>query len=207
VRKSLVIDPRIKAKPDDILPLPVVVRVTEFTEAAAKAFAEDLEKAHHTGQPVIPVVIDSYGGVAYSLLDMIAQIQVARLPVVTVAEGKAMSCGACLFAMGNMRYAAPHATLMFHDVWGGAVGKIPEIKAGVAETERVRDLVYSLTARSIGQPADFFVKEFRARGNAEWYMTARQAKQLGIATHIGVPELVCEVGVKYRFGARMRAKE
>ena len=45
---------------------PVIIRVRNFNEAAAKTFTEQMAKAHNTGQPVIPVIIDSYGGAVYS---------------------------------------------------------------------------------------------------------------------------------------------
>ena len=81
--------------------------------------------AHSTGQKVIPVVIDSYGGQVYSLMSMIAAIESAELPVATIVEGKAMSCGAVLLSFGEqgMRFADPHATVMIHDVSSGGYGK------------------------------------------------------------------------------------
>ena len=45
---------------------PVIVRVNKFDEESAKDFATQISLAHNTGQKVIPVVIDSYGGQAYS---------------------------------------------------------------------------------------------------------------------------------------------
>ena len=72
---------------------PITIRVDEFTPNGAKEFAAKMEAAHNTGQPVIPIVIDSYGGQVYSLMAMIAQIKSAEKPIATIIEGKAMSCG------------------------------------------------------------------------------------------------------------------
>ena len=71
--------------------LPVVIRVRKFTEDSAKEFSELMCKAQNTGQPVIPVIIDSYGGQVYSLMSMISDIRHATLPVATIIQGKAMS--------------------------------------------------------------------------------------------------------------------
>ena len=108
---------------------PIVIRVRKFDESAAKEFSEKMAKAHNTGQPVVPVVIDSYGGQVYSLLAMVSEIQHSKLPVATIVQGKAMSCGAILFSFGQkgMRYMDPHATVMIHDVSGAGWGKVEEV--------------------------------------------------------------------------------
>ena len=72
---------------------PVIIRVNKFDEDAASEFAAKIGLAHNTGQKIIPVVIDSYGGQVYSLMSMIAAIKASELPVATIVEGKAMSCG------------------------------------------------------------------------------------------------------------------
>ncbi len=83
---------------------PVVIRVNKFDEKSAKDFAEKIASAHNTGQSVIPVIIDSYGGQVYSLMSMIASIKNSELPVATIVEGKAMSCGVILFSCGTEGY-------------------------------------------------------------------------------------------------------
>ena len=50
---------------------PVIARVNEFTEQAAEKLSTDISAAHNTGQDIIPIVIDSYGGEVYSLMSMI----------------------------------------------------------------------------------------------------------------------------------------
>ena len=59
---------------------PVIVRVNKFDEDAAKKFDQEIARAHNTGQKVIPVVIDSYGGQVYSLMSMISAIKHSELP-------------------------------------------------------------------------------------------------------------------------------
>ena len=53
---------------------PIVVRVNKFNEDGAKKFTADMAQAHNSGQNIIPIVIDSYGGQVYSLMSMIADI-------------------------------------------------------------------------------------------------------------------------------------
>jgi len=196
----LIVDPRIKGKVEELIPQPIIVRVSKFNEDGAKLFSEEMEKAHQTHQPVIPIVIDSFGGQVHSLLDMIAQIQSAKLPIVTVLEGKGMSCGAMLFAMGQQRYMAPNATLMLHDVSSVSWGKVEEIKADAKETERLHKLIFAIVAKNVGKPDDYFTKIIHDKGHAEWFLTAKEAKKHNLCTHIAIPELSCEIGITYKFG-------
>ena len=96
---------------------PVIIRVNKFDEESAKEFTDLMSRAQNTGQSVIPLVIDSYGGQVYSLMAMISAIKASRVPVATIIEGKAMSCGAILFSFGaeGKRYMDPDATLMIQD--------------------------------------------------------------------------------------------
>ena len=51
---------------------PVIITVNKFDEKSAKDFQQQIAQAHNTGQKVIPVVIDSYGGQVSSLMTMIS---------------------------------------------------------------------------------------------------------------------------------------
>ena len=126
--------------------LPTIIRVNKFDESAAKAFSAAMTRAQNTGQPVVPVIIDSYGGQVYSLMSMISDIEHSKVPVATIVQGKAMSCGAILFSFGaeGYRYMDPHATLMIHDVSSMKFGKVEEVKAGAEETERLNKRVPDL---------------------------------------------------------------
>ena len=117
------IDPKVREL--ELRHNPVMIRVNKFTEDSAAEFATKMAMAHNTGQSVIPVVIDSYGGQVYSLMSMISSINASEIPVATIVEGKAMSCGVILFSCGQegLRFITPEATLMIHDVSSGTFGK------------------------------------------------------------------------------------
>ena len=93
---------------------PVIITVRDFDEENANSFIKEIGLAHNTGQPIIPVVIDSYGGDVYALNRMIDAIKHSELPVATIVEGKAMSCGAILMTFGTKgyRYCNSDATVM-----------------------------------------------------------------------------------------------
>lgn len=178
---------------------PIIIRVNEFDEESAKEFVDLMSRAQNTGQSVIPVVIDSYGGQVYSLMAMISAIKASRVPVATIVEGKAMSCGALLFSFGaeGLRFMDPDATLMIHDVSSGSFGKVEEIKTNAKEVERLNRKVYEMMARNCGKPADYFLKLVHEKGHADWYLDAQEAKLHNIANDLRVPTLTCKVELSY----------
>jgi ATP-dependent Clp protease protease subunit len=178
---------------------PVIIRVNKFDEESSKEFTELMSRAQNTGQSVIPVVIDSYGGQVYALMTMISAIKASRIPVATIVEGKAMSCGALLFSFGaeGKRYMDPDATLMIHDVSSFAMGKVEDIKADAKEVDRLNKKVYEMMARNCGKPSDYFLKLVHERGHADWYLDSQEAKSHNVANELRVPTLTCKVDLNY----------
>lgn len=180
---------------------PVIIRVNEFDKDAAKEFASQMSLAQSTGQPVIPVIIDSYGGQVYSLMSMIGNIKSSKVPVATIVEGKAMSCGAILFSFGaqGYRFMDPDATIMIHDVSSGAIGKIEDIKADSNEAERLNQKVYKMMASNCGKNPSYFLDIIHEKSHADWYLDADEAIFHGLANHIRVPEMKIVADLKYKF--------
>ena len=180
---------------------PIMIRVNRFNEKSATDFATKMAMAHSTGQKVIPIIIDSYGGEVYSLMSMISAIRASDIPVATIVEGKAMSCGAVLLTFGEdgMRFADPDATIMIHDVSSGCFGKIEEMKADVKEAERLDDKIFTMMARNCGKKDDYFKKKVFNKKHADWFMDAQEAKKHGLVNHLRVPKLNIKVDVDIDF--------
>lgn len=180
---------------------PIIITVNKFDEKSAKEFQAQVAQAHNTGQKVIPVIIDSYGGQVYSLMSMISAIKHSELPIATIVEGKAMSCGAVLLTFGEegMRFADPNATIMIHDVSTGGHGKIEELKADVKEAERLDEKIFTMMARNCGKKDDFFKKKVFTKKHADWFMNAEEAKKHSIVNHLRVPKLNISVSVDVDF--------
>ena len=180
---------------------PIIIRVNKFDEKSANEFATKIAMAHSTGQKVIPVIIDSYGGQVYSLMTMVAAIKSSDLPVATIVEGKAMSCGAVLLSFGEegLRFASPDATVMIHDVSSGGHGKIEELKADVKEAERLDEKIFTMMSRNCGKKDDYFKKKVFNKKHADWFMDAPEAKKHGLVNHLRVPKLNIKVNVDIDF--------
>ena len=180
---------------------PVIVYVNKFNEEAAKKFSEDIGKAQATGQPIIPVVIDSYGGAVYSLMSMVSTIKASEVPVSTIVLGKAMSCGTILASCGaeGLRFCSPDATYLVHDVSSWAVGKIEEMKVSTKEASRLDKKIHTLMARNCGQKDNYFKKLSQKKKGADWFFTPKEAKKHNLANHICIPKMTVSIDVNYKF--------
>jgi len=181
--------------------LPVIIRVKKFDEGAANEFCTKMNKAQNSGQPIVPVIIDSYGGQVYSLMSMISDIRHSNIPVATIVQGKAMSCGAVLFSFGaeGRRYMDPDATLMIHDVSSMGWGKVEEIKADAAETERLNQKIYKMMAENCGHHKDYFLDIIHEKGHADWFLDVDEVLKHNLANHNHIPTLKITAQVKFNF--------
>tara|TARA_Y100001973_G_C5200140_1_gene337021 strand:+ start:1288 stop:1893 length:606 start_codon:yes stop_codon:yes gene_type:complete len=176
---------------------PVIIRVRSFNEAAAKEFSSLMMRAHNTGQTIVPVIIDSYGGQVYSLMSMISDIKNSKLPVATIVQGKAMSCGAILFSFGNegMRYMDEDSTVMIHDVSSMGWGKIEELKADAAEADRLNKKIFHMMAKNCGKNKKYFLDLIHEKGHADWYLDSDECLEHNLTNKVEVPTLNVNVSV------------
>lgn len=198
---SLVIDPRIKVRdPALLLTMPRVIRITEFDEEAAQKFANEVSLTHQTGQTILPIIVDSYGGDIYALWSMIDTIKTSPLTIATIIEGKAMSCGAVFFTCGHegYRYMGPNATIMIHDAGFDDIGgkKSEDLKIESKEIDRLNRKLYRMMERNIGKPVDYLWDLAQQRGRTDWYVTPKEALRHNIANRIGIPTFKTTVKVE-----------
>lgn len=169
----------------------VTIYVNEFSEESARDFYFSFSRALKSGQKIIPIVIDSYGGSADSLIAMMDVIYSSPVPVATLAVGKAMSCGAFLLSCGTegMRFIGPNSRVMIHGVSSGLFGKLPEVKHELIEMNRMQDMMFKNMAKNCGKPVNYFLKLLEKKGNLDWYLTPQECLKHNIVNHIRVPML------------------
>lgn len=191
-------DLKVKSPADLLADLPEVVLVNKFNEDGAEKFRTSFNKALQSKQPIVPIVIDSFGGQVYALLSMLDIIKASTKPVATIVQGKAMSCGAILFSAGKegFRFMGPSATVLIHDVSSWASGKVEEVKADAAETERLNHLIYTMLANNCGKPDNYFLELVHKRGHADWFLNAEECKEHNLANHIRIPTLKIQIDLK-----------
>ena len=165
------------------------ILVNEFSEFGVKNFKVDFDDLNSSALPIIPVIIDSYGGEIYSLLAMLDIMSTAVKPVATIGLGKAMSCGSILLACGSpgLRFVGPHCTVMVHDAATISFGKIEELKADVGEAERLNIKIFNLLNERCGKSKNYFQKIVADKKHVNWYLESEEALKHGLADHIGLP--------------------
>lgn len=165
------------------------ILVNEFSEYGVKCFKSDFDDLNNSNLPIIPILIDSFGGEVYSLLAILDIMSTAIKPVATVALGKAMSCGSILLACGSpgLRFVGEHSTVMVHDVATVSFGKIEELKADVGEGERLNNKIFEMLDERCGKHKGYFQKIVAEKKHANWYLDSQEVIKHGIADHIGMP--------------------
>lgn len=184
---------------DGNLMTPEFIQVKDFEAQTASTFANAFARLTQLPQDVIPIQVDSFGGHVYSLLGMIDTIDSSKKPVCTFVTSKAISCGAVLLSGGTpgFRFASKSATILIHQVASTAMGKNSDVQADAIETQRLNDLVMEVLAKNSKKPKRFYSDLLRSSGNADFYMSAKEAKKYGLIDHIGVPTIEMNVMVRY----------
>jgi ATP-dependent protease ClpP protease subunit len=197
------IDPLLSLrKLEDILQIPEVILVTEFENEHVAKFLNQLQTGNNNKcQPVIPILIDSYGGSAYGVLTMISAILNVNKPVATIVTSKAMSAGAILFGFGTegYRYMAPSATLMIHDVGTLIGGKVKEIEAKFDNVNDLNENTYKRLAKHVGHHKNYFLDLIDKQKRLDWYLDANESKKHNLANHLHVPKMNVKLNLEVDF--------
>lgn len=174
--------------------------VNEFNEESVRFFRETFDELNLSPNiPYIPIYVDSFGGDCYSLLAMLDIIESAQKPVVTVAIGKAMSCGALLVALGGHspnRFATRHCTIMLHDIASFSSGKMEELRSDFREAERLTDLIFDLLDARCKKKNGYFKTLFGQHKHADIYFDSVEAKKHGLIDQVGYPLMVPQSNIE-----------
>lgn len=167
--------------------------VNEFTEASALRFREQImEHVKNFGieKPII-VYIDSYGGYADSLCNMLETMDEVPNAFITVASGKAMSCGAILLSHGDYRFCGRHARTMIHEIQAMACGNARTVENDALEIKRLNKRVMEILARNCKMKNYKELKErFNDKDADELWMDAEESLKFGLVDYIGMPLLM-----------------
>ena len=165
------------------------ILVNEFSEYGVRCFKSDFDDLRSSSLPILPIIIDSYGGEIYSLLAMLDIMAIADRPVATIALGKAMSCGSILLACGTkgFRFIGPNTTMMIHDAATHSFGKIEELKSDVGEADRLNNKIFNTLDHRCNKRAGYFKKILAEKKHTNWYLEPQEALKHGLIDHIGIP--------------------
>jgi ATP-dependent Clp protease protease subunit len=119
--------------------------------------------------------ITSYGGSAYDGWAIVSAIENSKTPVYTYVEGYAMSMGLPIFLAGKKRFLGKYATLLYHELRGGAHGTRQEVKRLDKEYDRLQKIYddYIISKSTITQE----ILDFHQEKVSDWYIGLEESKK------------------------------
>ena len=130
----------------------------------------------------INLVIDSFGGCAFSALGIIDYMEKLDVPVNTICRGKAMSAGALILLSGTgTRYASKRSSIMLHQGMGTTSGKIGDLKSTADHYTKIDIMIGEILEEYTKKPAKWWTQET----SHDKYFTAQEALEVGIIDEIG----------------------
>ena len=130
----------------------------------------------------IKLMFFSYGGqidINYSFIDLIQQ---SKTPIWGINMGQACSAACFIFIACHKRFTMPRSSFLIHQggVDGGFSGTYEQVVASIMEYQRQIDELgaYLIEYTNIDQ------KMLDERFASEWYLTASEAIELGVADKI-----------------------
>jgi ATP-dependent protease ClpP protease subunit len=103
-------------------------------------------------------------------------------PVITRAYGQVCSCGFVLFCIGDERYVGNNASLMYHELAYGIMGKDSEIRNFSDYSKRMQKRLDRIIKNKTGLTLKK-LDEWKKTNQDKWF-DAQEAVELGIATDL-----------------------
>ena len=106
----------------------------------------------------------------------------SKTPIHTIVTGCAMSCGFMILISGHKRFAYEYSTALYHQVSSGVWGKLKDMQEDLAETERLQEMIESITLQKTKITAKRLKKAFT--GKQDWFISSEDCLKLGVVDEI-----------------------
>ena len=130
----------------------------------------------------IKIYIDSYGGHVYQCLGLIGVMRSSETEIHTIVTGCAMSCGFLISISGHKRFGYPRSTYLYHQVSGGAIGKVKDMEEELVEMVRLQEQIEDITLTNTKMTKKMLEKSYR--GKKDLFIDSKKAIKLGIIDKI-----------------------
>lgn len=119
--------------------------------------------------------ITSYGGSAYDGWGVVSAIENSKTPIYGYCETYAMSMGLPIFLSTHRRFLGKYATLLYHELRGGANGTRQEVKRLDKEYDRLQKLYddYIISKTSVTQE----ILDDHQERVSDWYIGLSDAEK------------------------------
>lgn len=151
-----------------------------INDKMAIEFTDTLNSLNALGAINLVVHITSPGGEVFAGLQIYDAMMESSAVITTSCEGYCMSMAAILLATGKIREAGAMSTIMFHKVSSGTRGKLSEMRGELAGVQRLQNMLDLIISKHTGMS----MVDVKKMGAYDHYMTADEAKVLGIIDHI-----------------------
>ena len=159
----------------------VILIMEDFTPSLAKTVVAKILYFDSINDSDINIYISSDGGQVSSLLSIIDCMKAARCKINIFAVGDNCSAAAVLLACATgKRKIYKHASVMIHEVSGGAIGKATDMKIDLEHALALQEIIFSMLIEHTK-----ITKEWLDRaGSKDMWLNAEQAVELGIVDEI-----------------------
>jgi len=150
---------------------PLIVQITEYN-----LMPDELQPE------AIKLIINSPGGSVFWAWQLIDAIKMSEIPVWTIAQGLAASCGVLTLMAGDKRIATHNTSIMSHVYSWGSSGKEGELLAKVKEFELASDRMMT-HYRKCTKKSEKYIRKNLLHPLDEW-MTPEEALKHGIIDEV-----------------------
>lgn len=148
-----------------------------YVATAPKDIYAALKKA---GKEPVTVRINSYGGDVWSGSEIYTTLREHEPGVTAVVTGLAASAASIILMAGNTVRASPTAEIMIHNPSGRASGDHRDMEQAARSLRNTREAIVNAYELKTGLPRT----KLRSMLNAETWMTAQSAQELGFVDEI-----------------------
>jgi len=149
-----------------------------INNVVAQSFINDLDRLEkaNSSKPIY-VVLRSPGGSIAAGFRMIAAMKATKPEIVCVVDEGAYSMAAAIFLHCDKKYMQAHSDLMFHEGSLGVEGDKRIVEERLRHYIRQMDELNEDIAKKLDMPLEVYLE----RVKFEWWLTADQAVEEGIA--------------------------
>ncbi len=123
----------------------------------------------------IHLYVNSLGGSAYDGFYLVSVIENSKTPVFTYCLGYAFSMALPIYLAGHRRHMGKYATLLYHELRGGANGTRQEVKRLDKEYDRLQKMYddYIISRSTVTQR----ILDDHQERISDWYIDAKEAEK------------------------------
>jgi ATP-dependent Clp protease protease subunit len=158
--------------------------VGEVDERSARELTAHALYADNVHKNGLTLIINSMGGEIYMGLGLYDTFYGLRNQLRTLVVGHAMSMATILVLAGKkgLRFATPNARFMIHPVRTYSEGRTADIRVDADEMAHMQREMLDIYTRRTGKARKEFNRIFNK--NKDTYLSAEQAKEIGLIDHI-----------------------